>query len=177
MLMKKKNSKKILYISRTYLGSYFSAHYDILHPDPIYIKHQRQLLKYIHQLNYEILIKPHPNNIEETKKNLYNLNFLTFSFDNIKYLIKKKIDILIFDSIKTSAFYDVIGDNLPIVFIDLNEHKIRDKAKTFVKQRCGYVGTKVDKKNNIVLNMEVLSRQIKKSHLLINNKKFIQYIS
>ena len=177
MLKKKKNSdKRIIYISRTYLGSYFSAHIDILHPDPIYIKHQYQLLNIINQLNYKTLIKPHPRTLEDTKKFFCNLKFLKFCSNNIKFTIRNS-DILIFDCIQTSLFYELIGTNLPIVYIDLNEHKIIEKPKLFIKQRCGYVPTRLDKENNIVFDIKKLSEQIKKSLFLTSNKELFKYIS
>ena len=175
MLNNNNIKKKILYVPRNYLGSKFSAHTDIVHPDPIYIKHQYQLFSYINKLNHEALIKPHPDTIKKSKKIFYNLKFLSFCLGNIKSAIKKK-DILIFDSIMTTALYDVIESNVPIVLIDLNEHDLNKKTKYFIKKRCAYIDTKINKENNIVLDINILSKQINKSVVLRKNKEFAQYV-
>ena len=73
----------------------------------------------------------------------------------------KKADILLFDSVETSAFNESLKTNIPILLININERNLDQNFISILKKRCGYISTNIDKKNRLILNSDLINLGIK----------------
>ena len=81
----------------------------------------------------------------------------------------KKADILLFDSVETSAFNESLKTNIPILLININERNLDQNFISILKKRCGYISTNIDKKNRLILNSDLINlgiKEVKKKKLL-----------
>ena len=76
---------------------------------------------------------------------------------------------------QTSAFFDAISTNIPIVFLNINELEINKHALDLIKKRCGYVSCSFDKNNRLKINKLRIKEEINKSIMISKNIKFYNH--
>ena len=172
---RKKDINNILYVPRIYAGDRFVLGYDHYHSDIVYADWQIKLINTLNLLDLKINIRPHPEShsifpLELSKK----LNVEYCSKNSFKEEIIKS-DILFFDCVQTSAFFDAISTNIPIVFLNINELEINKHALDLIKKRCGYVSCSFDKNNRLKINKLRIKEEINKSIMISKNIKFYNH--
>ena len=164
------NNKKILYVPRKYTGKEFIKGLCNYYSDIIYVDWQIRLFNLLNLLKYEINIKPHPTGYSKFPINLsnfYNVKFFNGSFKKVI----KKFNLLIFDTIQSSAFFEAIQTNIPIVLLNIKEIDLKKEIKESIQKRCGYVDCYTHNER-IKINKDHLSAAIKSSFNLNKDKIF-----
>jgi len=164
------NNKKILYVPRSYTGKEFIKGLCNYYSDIIYVDWQIRLFNLLNLLKYEINIKPHPTSHSKFPKNLSNFYNVKFFNGPFKKVIKK-FDLLIFDTIQSSAFFEAIQTDIPIVLLNTKEVDLKSEIKEPVQKRCGYVDCYTHNER-IKINKDQLSAAIKSSFNLNKDKIF-----
>ena len=169
-----KKKKKILYIPRMYIGERFFMQWDVLFPDPVYIDFQIRLINDLYNLNYDISVKPHPGNHIKMSFKLEKLFNVKFCYGNIKKVIKN-FDLVIIDTFQTTAFYEVVNTNLPILLINNSEMELLNDKKKIIISRCGYLNASQNSKNKLVYNSSLLEKEIKSSYQKKDNNSLYNF--
>ena len=168
------NNKKILYVPRIYTGREFVLDFTNYYSDITYVDWQIRLFNLLNLLKYEINIKPHPTSHSKFPKNLsnfYNVKFFNGPFRKVI----KKFDLLIFDTIQTSAFFEAIQTDIPIVLLNTKESDLKSEIKELIQKRCGYVDC-YRLNERIKIKKDHLSAVIKSSFNLNKDRTFLQLL-
>ena len=82
---------------------------------------------------------------------------------------------MIFDTIQTSAFFEAIQTDIPIVLLNTKELDLKSEIKELIQKRCGYVDC-YRLNERIKINKDHLSAVIKSSFNLNKDRDFLQFL-
>ena len=156
----KKSKKTLMYVSGSYLGEAY-AHFPALYPPDILVfDWQKWLLGKLKGLGYEVLLKPHPQGINEQNTLLkpYSDVIVDGYFDpNIQ-----QADCYIFDFSGT-AFMDAVASGVSMVYFDMGVRKIAPAAEMLIKNRLDIVKCYMTEDNKFRAKEEDIASTIEKA--------------
>ena len=160
--------KSIVYIPRIYTKEAVIQGFNLFYPHQVYLDWQARLFNNLKNLGFDLYYKPHPANYHDVPISLLKKFDLKIIEKNMLNAYKKA-DILLFDSVETSAFNESLKTNIPILLININERNLDQNFISILKKRCGYISTNIDKKNRLILNSDLINlgiKEVKKKKLL-----------
>ena len=164
--IQKKQRKTVLLVSTPY--NIDTSFLDPLPFPSLMLDWELRLFKYLEKKGFTPVYKPHPESKINTEqlfiKNGYHVSNKRFEE------IFSDFSLLIFGSPNQTSFFNSLKTDIPILIIDLGFKKWHPQALKILKKRVGYIKTKFNQNNKVILDWKGLKRELNKSEGLKDNE-------
>ena len=136
--------QRVLYLPSTLRG--FRTLVPPLLPDVIALDWQMRLAQMLSQLSIELAVRPHPESLLPGLRHPAAQAF-TPLVDEPFHRTVSKVDSFVFEYPNSTAFWEALCTDRPVVWIDLGTGNLSPETRAVVARRCRIVETHFDDRN------------------------------
>ena len=136
--------RRILYLPSTLRG--FRTLIPPLLPDVVALDWHMRLARMLSRLPIELAVRPHPESLLPGARHPVALEF-TPLVDEPFYRTVGKVDGFVFEYPNSTAFWEALCTDRPVVWIDLGTGSLSQETRAVVARRCRIVEARFDDRN------------------------------
>ncbi len=148
--------RRVAYVTAALIG--FRQIYPPMLPDPVHLDWQLRLAADLSALPVDFVCRPHPESLHPG--NRHPLADVAPVCGKPFPSMMREIDVFVFDFLSTTAFFEAMCTDRPVVFLDLGFVTLTKTAKKLIEQRCRIVPVTYDDKNLPQVDPEVLAAAV-----------------
>ncbi|MBT5665256.1 MAG: hypothetical protein HOJ06_07955 [Rhodospirillaceae bacterium] len=136
----------------------FQQHLPPLLPDLISLDWQMRFAKKLKTLPIQLMCRPHPEGLFKNKP--HPLAAITPLSSNVFEDLIADTDVFVFEYIQSTAFYEALCTDRPIVLIDFGLPIYQGKARAMLEARCRIMPARFDDRNRPHIDTDQLETAI-----------------
>ncbi|MBM3560423.1 MAG: hypothetical protein FJX53_11220 [Alphaproteobacteria bacterium] len=144
---------RVLYVTTLFTGA--AQHLPPTLPDALYYDWQLRLLESLQGLPFDVLVKPHPENL--VLWNRQPLGERAVCDNRLFRTALAEADVLLFDFTLTTAFWEALCSDRPVVILDPAGERLNPDLAGLFDARCRRVPVSHDDRNRPVVDREALA--------------------
>jgi len=169
----KKQIRTIMYVPSSYQGDLKLLYFV---PDLIRLDYEIRVINLLTKRGYEVIYKKHPKGLLMHKEfelfEKIGINCISTPFLEVMDLA----DMFIFDYYPSTALFEAMCTDKPIVFIYTGYPKIFPEVMNLLAKRCIIVNTEFDENNRVVFDEKRLIEAINMSPSIIDYEFVYKYL-